>query len=182
MRRGEVCSDCLLSCCLALTALMVFLRSAYSGGYPEALSACTDPQAGRCAIENELGICHGPSAMYVSEAVLLRTLCKGSLQYRKAVKKLAVIDNERSVIDDERKAKTVNTITVGDAQETALAKGLTCSLQCMSWPVDWRLCTCILLTVNHQTCLLDCCSRPPAARSSNRSWHCRKPAAFGKGR
>jgi len=71
MRRGEVCSDCLLSCCLALTALVVLLRSACSVGYSETLSACREPHAGHGAIESKLRICHAPNAMYVADTVLL---------------------------------------------------------------------------------------------------------------
>jgi len=44
------------------------------------LSACRDPQAGHCVFGNGLKICHAPNAMYVADAVLLRTLCRGSLQ------------------------------------------------------------------------------------------------------
>lgn len=61
--------------------------------------------------------------MYAADAVLLNTLCKGSLQCSKAVKKLVVVDNEGSVIDNECKARTVNVIIVG---ETEFANGLEC--------------------------------------------------------
>lgn len=64
--------------------------------------------------------------MYAADAVLLRRLCKGSLQLSKAVKKLAVIDNEDSVINNESTSRTVNAIIVGDAQQTEIVKGVTC--------------------------------------------------------